>query len=202
MEWPTNTYLVAQINLAEAAALDVWEWFPSDGTAYLFVDTSRLDSSPYSSTAAHAIVTDNEAPRTLRAAPPDKELPDKGRLYKQDYLRWTYWVVMKPIFSLGFAEELPTEFVDGLEAELGISMGDPKESVIGGVPKTWQDEGAADLFLPRGGGFYDDAGEDPVGDRFLLFQDSFAEGTAHFWVQKDALASGAFEQIDMTFSGA
>lgn len=197
IDWPTSTYLMAQLNLAEAAKFGLWEVFPSEGTAYLFVDPFARGEGSFSPTAARVILADNDAPRTLREAPPDAELPGGGEYYREEFLSQTFAITMKPIFSIGY-EDVPAALLSGLEAELGIAMGDERDGDIGGHPTTYQDEEPGDLFAPPD---WDYMEMHPLGDRFLLFQSSFADGTAHYWVQREALASGQLGQVDMTYSG-
>lgn len=198
IEWPKSSYLVAQLNLAEAAAFGLWEAFPSQGTAYLFFDPFATGDGPYSATAARVILADNVAPRTLREAPSDEELPGGGKYHREEYLDQTWTMTMRPIFSVGFGDLVPSALLKGLEAELGLPLRDERDGDIGGRPRTWQEEEPGDLFAPPD---WDTMKMHPLGDRFLLFQNSFADGTAHFWVPGDALVSGKLGQVDMTYSG-
>lgn len=197
VDWPKSTYLVAQLNLAEAAKFGLWEAFPAEGTAYLFCDPFARGDAPFSPTAAHLLLADNNAPRTLREAPADGELPGGGEHYREEFLSQTYAITMKPIFSLGY-EDVPQALISGLEAELGIASGEEQDGTIGGSPITYQDEEPGDLFAPPDWDFMQ---THPLGDRFLFFQGGFADGTAHYWVQRRDLASGKLSQVDMTYSG-
>ena len=197
-EWPKSTYLAAQLNLAEIAATGLWDFFPAEGTAYLFFNTAATDFHPFSPTACQALWCDNAAPRALQPVPSDADLPGGG-VGRDNFLPESWSLELRPIFSLGFGELVPEKLIEGLQNELGIPNGDERDGDIGGRANTWQDEEEGDLFAPAD---WDHAADlHPLGDRFLLFQTPFGEGNAHFWIQKEALRAGTFGPLETTYSG-
>lgn len=202
IEWPKDTYFAAQLNLEEIAQFKLWKNFPGQGTVYLFFNPMADDFCPFSPTACTPYITNNQEKRSLCKIPADKDLPDQGKYYKDEFFRTTFQLHFQPKFSLDFIEHLPESLIKELEQETGAQFLDrtqTNENSIGGAPITWNGEDAESLFAPEDWDWSKDAPPDP--DRFLLFQEDFIDGTVHFWIANSDLREMKLTQIDTTYSG-
>lgn len=196
--WPGGMYFEAQLALAELAAHGLWDFLPAEGLLTLFFDPS---AGPHlgESQAASAVLHPTDG-LELTQRPDPSALPYGGEYYESHFFEWAYRIRFTPRFSLGFGETVPAPLFEALEAGLGIERSDEAHGAVGGEPVTYQDEDEDTLFAPDDHDWSEGPPEHD-GDRFLLFQDDFGEGHAHFWIECADLARGDVSTILTTYSG-
>lgn len=207
-EWPEGYYFYAQFNLSDLKAHNPLNILPPNGILSLFLNPLATDFKPISKKASKLFYFNKDLNNLKRRKYIEKKfLPLEGKYYYNDFVEKTYSLNFKPAFTFecenfnGKDPLVPIKLIKQLEKNLDISYVNNSISNIFGNPIFWQGEEEELIFTDNDWNVLKNGFPEKDKNRILFYQNSFKDGTIHFWLYKDQIKNLDFSTINTSFSG-
>jgi ankyrin repeat protein len=198
-QWPEGYYFYAQLNMEELHKYDIENKFPSDGMLYLFLNCTD------SQMKCNVIYHNGESDKlNLTGYPENIKLPNR-EYYLDDFKKNSYSISFYSFFSFNdFGIKVPDEIIKKIENILNCKF---KEYSSQDIPNIFGEplcpggeDGLYDLMY-LGKDDIDDTDKIETSGKTLLFQNYFADGIVHIWIDNNDLKRKDFSNCFVTYSG-